>query len=428
MAKQNSSIKRILSFYTNDIWKLSPDEESKLPFYNRVIRLLIVGWRRFTIKGCAQKASALTYYSLLSIVPIVAMIFGIAKGFGFEKILEKMLLEKFTDKTDVLLDVFSFANSLLSNTRGGMIAGIGLVVLFWSVMKVLHNIEMTFNDIWDVKAHRPISRKVSDYFSIMFLAPVIFIISNAATIYISNVVPSLIIKIPLLYHLKGLVIFVFKLLPFSLLWVGLAMMYMIMPNTKVKFRSAFIGGIIAGIIFLLIQWVYIRFQIGVARYNAIYGSFAALPLFLIWLQLSWFIVLLGASVTHVVEHGYDAEYDRDDIVISHNQKQQLSLWITHLIVKNFEKGNKAVNVKELSNEANVNFMLMKTILKRLEQGHIISRVHTTDKDLYLYQPAISTNLLTMAYFEKHFDAVGEHTVSIAKTNDYTHVASFLKDK
>jgi membrane protein len=421
-------IKKTISFYTNDIWKLSPDKELKLSFINRVIRLLIVGWRRFTTKGCAQKASALTYYTLLSIVPIVAMIFGIAKGFGFDKLLEKILLEKFSDKRAILDEVFSFANSLLSNTHGGMIAGIGLIVLFWSVMKVLHNIEMTFNDIWDVKAHRSISRKLSDYFSIMFLAPVIFIISNAATIYISNVVPNLISKIPFLYHMKVVVVFAFKLLPFSLLWVGLALMYMIMPNTKVKFHSAIIGGIIGGIIFLLVQWVYIRFQVGVARYNAIYGSFAALPLFLIWLQLSWFIVLLGASVSHIVEHGYDAEYDRDDVVISHNQKQQLSLWITLLIVKNFENGQTAVNVKELANNANVNFILLKTILNRLEQGHIIARVHTIDKDLYLYQPAISTNILTTAYFEKAVNAVGEHTISISNNTEFANIEAFLKNK
>lgn len=421
-------LKTIIAFYSTDIWKLSPEKEQQLSFINKIIRLLIVGWRRFTSKGCMQKASALTYYSLLSIVPVVAMVFGIAKGFGFEKILEQMLLEKFADKKDMLLQVFEFANSLLSNTHGGMIAGIGLVVLFWSVMKVLTNVEITLNDIWDVKAHRSIPRKVSDYFSIMFLAPVLLIISNSATLYISNAVPMLISKIPVLNHSVGLVIFAFKILPFSLVWLGFGIIYMIMPNTKVTFKSAIIGGMIAGIIFQLVQWVYIRFQVGVASYNAIYGSFAALPLFLIWLQLSWFIVLLGASVSQIVQHGANAEYDRDDIAISHEQKQQLSLWITYLIVKAFESGGKPVNVKQISLDAKVNFFLMKTILRRLEHARIITRVHTTDKDVFLYQPAISTNILTTFHFEESFDSVGEHSIEIANNTDFEKVEGFLKER
>lgn len=428
MKKIIQTIKEVITFYKTDIWKLSPEKEQELTLINKIIRLLIVGWRRFTSKGCMQKASALTYYSLLSIVPVVAMIFGIAKGFGFEKILEEMLLEKFADKKPMFLQVFEFSNSLLSNTHGGMIAGIGLVVLFWSVMKVLTNVEMTLNDIWDVKAQRSIPRKVSDYFSIMFLAPVLLIISNSATLYISNAVPMLISKIPLLNHSIGLVIFAFKILPFSLVWLGFAIIYMIMPNTKVTFKSAIIGGIIAGIIFQLVQWVYIRFQVGVASYNAIYGSFAALPLFLIWLQLSWFIVLLGASVSQIVQHGANLEYDRDDIAISHEQKQQLSLWITYLIVKTFESGGKPVNVKQISLEAKVSFFLLKTILRRLEHANIVSRVHTTDKEVYLYQPAISTNMLTTFHFEESFDSVGEHTIEIANNTDFDKVEGFLKER
>ena len=428
MTHSAKPFKKAISFYTNDIWRLSPENEQKLSLINRLIRLLIVGWRRFATKGCMQKASALTYYSLLSVVPVVAMIFGIAKGFGFEKVLEKMLLEKFVDKKMLLIEVFNFANKLLSNTHGGMIAGIGLIVLFWSVMKVLNNVEMSLNDIWNIKSHRAINRKVSDYFSIMFLAPVLLLISNSATLYISTTVPHFISKIPLLYHFKGLVVFGFKLLPFSLVWLGFAIIYMIMPNTKVPFKPAIIGGIIAGIIFQIIQWLYFRFQIGVASYNAIYGSFAALPLFLIWLQLSWFVVLLGASVTQIIQYGYDAEYDRDDIVISHEQKQQLSLWITHIRIKNFEAGEKPVDVKELSQRANVNFLLLKTILRRLEIAHIITRIQTIDKDVYLYQPAISTNVLTMAYFEEALNAVGEYSVNLSNSIEFQKVEAFLYEK
>ena len=428
MNKGIQIIKRKISFYKTDIWSLSSEKEQDLIFIDRLIRLLIVGVRRFISKGCMQKASALTYYSLLSIVPVVAMVFGIAKGFGFDKVLEEMLLDKFADRKPMLLQVFDFANSLLSNTRGGMIAGIGLVMLFWSVMKVLTNVEITLNDIWDVKAHRSISRKVSDYFSIMFLAPVLIIISNSITLYISHAVPMLISKIPVLNHAVGLVIFAFKLLPFSLVWLGFAIIYIIMPNTKVTFKSAIIGGIIGGVIFQIVQWGYIRFQVGVASYNAIYGSFAALPLFLIWLQLSWFIVLLGASVSQIVQNGSSSEYDQDDIVISYEQKLQLSLWITYIIVTNFEKGGKPVNVKEISKEVKINFFLMRTILRRLEQAHIITRVHTTDKDSFLYQPATSTNLLTTFYFEEAFDSAGENAIEISNNKDFRKVEAFLKER
>jgi len=201
-----------------------------------------------------------------------------------------------------------------------------------------------------------------------------------------------------------------------------------MPNTKVQFKSAFIGGVIAGIIFQIVQWVYIRFQIGVASYNAIYGSFAALPLFLVWLQISWFILMLGAVVSHIVQKGFHHEFDKDDIIISHEQKLALSFWITTIIVKSFEKGAKPVDVQKIAEDAKMSPVILKPIIARLEHAKIITRVYSTNKEIYLYQPACSTNLLSIQFVEQAINSVGERSEIIIHTSEFNQIKSLIKKR
>jgi len=120
-------------------------------FFIKQLRILLLAIRRFGQDQCPLQASALTFYSILSIVPLVAMAFGIAKGFGFQNLLEKQLLEKFPGQEEVMTRIFDFARSLLENTKGGMIAGIGIVFLLWTVIKLLSHIEGSLNDIWEIK-------------------------------------------------------------------------------------------------------------------------------------------------------------------------------------------------------------------------------------------------------------------------------------
>ncbi|MDD5011559.1 MAG: YihY/virulence factor BrkB family protein, partial [Phycisphaerae bacterium] len=245
---------------------------------------MVLSVRGFHENKCKFKASALTYFSLLSMVPIIALMFGIAKGFGLQKQVEEQLLARMQGQEEVITKIIEFSNVMLDNTSGGLIAGVGVTFLFWAIIKVLSNIENSFNDIWGVIKPRSLGRKFSDYISMILVCPILLAISSSVTVFVSGQVKSVMVKMPILENF-GLAFWLpLKMLPYVTIWVVFTFLFSFMPNTKVKFKSALIGGIVAGTIFQIAQWVYITFQIGAAKYGAIYGSFAAMPLFLIWLQ------------------------------------------------------------------------------------------------------------------------------------------------
>jgi len=192
-------IQKVLIFIKRDVWRI---RAKSLPqqkyFWLRQLRVFLLAIRGFGEDKCQLRASALTFYSLMSIVPIVAMAFGVAKGFGFEKLLEKQLLEKLPGQEEVIGQVIGFAQSFLENTKGGVIAGIGVAMLFWTVIKVLGNIENSFNDIWGIKRARTIGRKFSDYLSIMLICPMLLIMSSSVTVMISSQVKLVMDKIEIL--------------------------------------------------------------------------------------------------------------------------------------------------------------------------------------------------------------------------------------
>ena len=272
---------RLAGFLKTDIWRLRLEDLPRWKaFFIRQLRVFVPAVRRYIEDRCMQRASSLTFYSLLSIVPVFAMIFGIAKGFGFEKLLEKQLYEEFAGQEGVLNRIINFSHSLLAHAQGNVIAGIGFIVLFWSVLKVLDNIEASFNDIWQVHEARSWSRKFSDYTSVMLFSPLLVVLSGSATVFVQTHVAAVTQQLRVLEMIGPVILLLLKFTPYVLIWIVFSLIYLIMPNTKVSYKAGVQAGIIAGTLYQLAQWVYIGFQIGAARYNAIYGSFAALPLFL----------------------------------------------------------------------------------------------------------------------------------------------------
>ena len=290
----------------------------------------------------------MTYYSLLNVVPVVAVAFAMAKGFGLEKLIEKQILqmaEKANWQADITTQIISFSHKLLEQAKGGLIAGVGIVLLLWTVISIMGKIEESLNEIWEIKKSRTLIRKFSDYMAMMVFGPVLLIISSSATVLVASQVKVIVNKIALLGVFSKVIFLLLNLLPYVSIWVLLTMLYLIMPNTRIPLRSAILGGITAGTIAQIVQWIYIKFQIGVASYGAIYGSFAALPLFLGMLQMSWMIVLFGAEIAYANEHyetfGFHPDYSR----MSVSSKKLLMLRIFHLLTKKFSLGEKPLSVK-----------------------------------------------------------------------------------
>ena len=310
--KLQAKVSDTVHFLKGDVWRL---QLQTMPVFKRIgvgtLRIALLVGRSFKDDQILLRASALTYYTMLSIVPVAALAFGIAKGFGFQKMLEAQLYENFPGQQAVVERVMGFALTLLDSTRGGVIASIGLALLFWAVIKVMNHIEASFNHIWQVHRSRSLIRKFTDYIAIMLLSPLLVLMQSSATVFITTQLTDIASRIRLIGYFSPLIFFSLKLIPYFLVWILFTLIYMVMPNTRVRLGAGLLAGVVAGTGYQLLQWVYITFQVGAARYNAIYGSFAALPLFLVWLQVSWIIVLFGAEIAFAVQHVQQYEFAPD---------------------------------------------------------------------------------------------------------------------
>ena len=259
-----------------------------------VIRKVYLTIRFFTEKRVMTQASALTYSTLLAIVPILAVVFAIARGFGYNKYIELWFRDSLDSQPQVAEVIIGFVNSYLVHTQSGIFLGIGLLFMLYTVLMLVNNIEETFNQIWQVDNARPIIRSLTNYLAMFFLFPIIIIVSTGISIFMATIEQ----KVDGIEVLGPAVNVLLDYSPYILLSLLFIWLYVYMPNTKVKLSCAIIPGILAGVAMQLLQLFYIYSQIWVTSYNAIYGSFAALPLFMLWLQISWTICLFGAQLTY----------------------------------------------------------------------------------------------------------------------------------
>ncbi len=419
-------LSRLLNFLKIDIWNIQSRHLSgKKYFLLRQLRLVLLAAHGTREDRLQLRASALTFYTLLAIVPILALAFAIAKGFGFEVLLENRLLKEFSGQEVVMQQVFSFAHNLLERTKGGMMAGIGVIVLFWASINVLSHIEHSLNDIWDIKKSRSIWRKFSDYLSIMVLSPALIILSGSVTVYVNTQVTTIVQRISFLGFFSPLIFFGLKLVPFVIVWMLFALIYLLMPNTKVRLVSGLIAGFIAGGLFQILQFTYLHFQFIIAKYNAIYGSFAALPLFLFWLQFSWLIVLFGAEISYAHQNINMFEFDQESRRISFGMKKLLGLMISHLIIQRFAEAGAPFTMTQISSKLEIPIRLVHRIVADLTESGILSEVEMAEPDEPAYQPAVDTSLLSMGYIVDGLEKTGSEKIPILQTKETAAIAASL---
>ncbi|MFQ5930371.1 MAG: YhjD/YihY/BrkB family envelope integrity protein [Acidobacteriota bacterium] len=422
----SNQIAQSIQFLKADIWRIRTSKlSSRKSFWIRQLRIILLAIRGFDEDKCQLRASALTFFSLLSVVPVAAMAFGIAKGFGFQKLLEQRLVENLQGQEEVLERIIGFANSLLANTKGGIIAGVGVAVLFWAVIKLLGNIESSFNDIWGVKTPRSVGRKFSDYLSVMLVCPLLLIMASSVTVLITNYVTVIVERLSFLGPLADVIILSLKILPYAVIWIVFTFLYFFMPNTKVTMKSALLGGITAGTLYQVVQWFYITFQVGVAKYGAIYGSFAALPLFLVWLQLSWLIVLFGAEVSFAEQNAGTYEFEPDSLKVSRRFRSLLTLRITHFCVKHFHEGQKPPSADEISDQLEIPIRLVRQILFELTAAGVLSEVRLDDPETTGFQPARTIENLTIFSVIDQLDQQGTDSIPIAESKDLDKLRASL---
>jgi membrane protein len=414
-------------FITTDIWKIRLQDlpRSKAVWF-KFLRIITLSIKGFDKHQCMFRASALTFYSLLSIVPLLAMAFGLAKGFGFEKTLESHLFERFQGQEEILLKATTFAHSLLENTQGGLIAGIGLLLLFWAIIRVLGNIEDSFNHIWGIDKPRGFARKISDYLSAMLVCPVLFIVSSAVTVVIGSQIRTVVERIELLGTVSGAIFFALKFLPYVVIWILFTFIYMFMPNKKIKVVSGVFAGIVGGTLYQLFQLVYVTFQIGVAKYNAIYGSFAALPLFLIWLQVSWMIVLFGAEISYAHQNVESHEFEPDCATMSYGHRKLFMLQVVHLLVKEFSQGKKPLSADQIAHALLLPVCFIQEILDKLIQSEVVGKTCHGDGKQPTFQPAQTIDLFTVKYVIDSVEKHGSDSLVPVESAAHEKLAKCLK--
>jgi membrane protein len=412
----------------NDIiWNTSLSEISKRKsFILKQMRILVLAARGFLNDKVQLRASSLTFYSLLSIIPIAAIVFAIAKGFDVDNNIKIIIQEKFQSQAANLNWLVNEAQTAIEKTSGGYMAGVGIIILFWSVMSLLTNIESSFNHIWQIKTSRPWHRKFTDYLTIMLIAPVFIILSISITLFISINLPDYMTNAPILDFFKPVISFLIKFAPYLLSWLALTILFIIMPNAKVKFIPALISGIIAGTLLQVIQWLYIDLQFGISKLGAIYGSFAAVPLFIIWMQSSWIVVLLGAEISFANQNVSRYELESEALNISAYQKRALMLMILHMIIRNFSLGEKPISASYLAANLKIPVRLARDILQDLSSANIVSIIHANEEKERLYQPAIDINKLTVSFVFSRLDKKGVEQIMVIRNKDYEKIVSMLE--
>jgi membrane protein len=409
------------------IWNTPLSELSRRKSYIfKQLRIIVLAIRGFLNDKVQLRASALTFYSLLSVIPVAAIVFAIAKGFGLDQTLQDLIIKKSGSEQEVLSWLLQKARIAIEKTRGDYIAGIGMIILFWSVMSLLNHIESSFNHIWQISSSRPWYRKFTDYLTIMLIAPVFIILSSGITGFQVTTLPDYMNNAPILDFFKPVISFLVKFAPYFLSWVALTVLYIIMPNAKVKFMPALISGLIAGTILQGIQWLYIDLQFGISKLNAIYGSFAAVPLFIIWLQTSWTVVLLGAEISFANQNLSRYEMESEALNISTYQKRALVLMIMHMIIRNFMLGEKPISAEYIAVNLKIPVRLARDILQDLSSANLVSIIHENEEKERLYQPALDVNRLTVSYIFSRLDKKGVEQIMVIRNKDYEKIISMLE--
>ena len=422
MGKLN--IQRIKDFLLDEIWRVTDDEVSKKRgmLYN-AIKIATLSVKEFTERRIVKEASALTYNTLLAIIPILAILFAIARGFGFANLLEDQFRSGLEGQAQTAETILTFIDSYLSHAKSGIFIGVGLIMLFYTVLLLTYNMERTFNSIWQVKKPRSHYRKLTDYFSMLLLLPLLILLSSGISIFMSTIMKNM----QEFVLLAPIIKFMVRLTPFVLTWGMFTALYIFMPNTKVKFKYAIFPGIIAGTGFQAFQYLYIGSQLWVSRYNAIYGSFAAIPMFLLWTQISWSICLYGAQLCYVAQNLRNFSFSKETENISRRYHDFLCILIMSLICKRFEKGLAPYTAESLSDEHKIPIRLTTTILYELQDLRMIYETPVEYEDEEMgYLPSVDINRMNVAMLLSRLDKIGSEAFKIDRNLYNAHWETLKK--
>lgn len=362
-------IEKQIQYVSSGVWS-DPRKTMKV----RLVKTINLTVQAFLNRDLQIKSMAITYQTVFAMVPALAMLLAISKGFGFQDMVEKELYTYFPSQSKALATALSFVDSYLAEASSGILVGVGLVVLLWTLISLLSNIEDAFNNIWDIKSGRTTIQKIKDYIAIFLLIPVLMILSSGISIFMSSTVLAV---VPFAF-MTPLVNTFMELIPVVLTWGAFTLCFWLIPNTKVEFKYAAIAGAFCAIAFEILQLLFLNGQIYVSKYNAIYGSFAFLPLMLIWLQLSWLLLLSGCGLTYSMQNVFSYNFFGNLSSISESYFREVLLVVTAVVYRRFHNGMSAPTRNGLSMTYGLPIRLVSSIADRLQRAGLIQLNESRD--------------------------------------------------
>ena len=356
-----------------------------------VIRTIVLVARGFGSKNLNDQAKAFTYSLIFAIVPILAMVVAIAKGFGVVDIIEKQLNASFLGETNMVPTIMAMVERYLETAQGGVFIGIGLLILLWAVYSFFQSVETAFNRIWNVKKSRSVIRQVTTYIAILVLIPVLIVCSAGITIFVNTTVGEI----------EGV-----GLIQFIIIWLLFTLMYIAVPNTKVRFMSALIPGIIMGTLFQLLQMLSVYLIAFLSRTSIVYGAFATIPILMIWLQYTSLLILIGAEMSYAIQNNEEFEYEQDLNQMSRRYKDFIMLYLLSVIIRRFEADEAPLTAHELAIRDHLPIRVVNQLLSRMVETGLLREVYVEDEEEKTYQPALDTHKMTVGMVLRRIDAQG----------------------
>lgn len=389
----NQRIQRIREFIQYDLWRQSDiaihDYKKRLLY--RTLQTIILVARGFKDKALNVRANSLSFSLLFAFVPLIAGVFAIARGFGFEELLRERLSSSFLAEANIVPVIIEWVDRYLETTRDGLFLGIGLIVLIWAVYAFFNMLEHSFNNIWNVKQTRSFGRRLTNYMVVLLLVPIMIILTSGISIFL-NSTQSL---APVLQAIEPIRRVLLRTVPFIVASGVFTWIFIAIPNTKVRFLSAVIPGVIMGVLFQVVQIFSVYLVILFTRMSLVYGAFSAIPLILIWLHITCWLLLVGAELAFAIQNNDMFAYEKDLENMSRRYKDYVMLYLLSVIIRRFEQGKVPQTAQEMAAKNQLPIRLVQQLLSRLEETNIVRRVYVEQAEDETFVPALDTRQITV---------------------------------
>ncbi len=388
-----SRIQRLHEFIQYDLWRQSHMgvHAPKKRLLYRVLQTIILVARGFKDQVLVVRANSLSFALLFAFIPMMALIYAIARGFGFEEVLKDKISDSFLAEANIAPVLLEWIERYLETAREGLFLGIGLIVLIWAVYAFFNMLENSFNSIWNVKKTRSFGRRMTNYVMTLLLVPILVVVTSGISIFLNSTG----VLAPVLQAIEPIRKFMLRFIPFVATSAVFTWIFIAIPNTKVKFLSAIIPGVVMGFLYQVVQAFSMFLVVLFTRMSIVYGAFSAIPLVLIWLHITCWLLLIGAELAFAIQNNDLFAYERDIETMSRRYKDYVMLYLLSMIIKRFEQGETPETIQQMAKKNQLPIRLVGQLLSRLEDTNIIRRVYVEQEEEETFVPAIDTRMITV---------------------------------